>query len=198
MYHYTYLLISKLDGRLYIGARTSKVPPEEDTYMSSAKTVSKEYKRNCTKSILKTFFTRKEALMHEIYLHNLFEVSTNPEFFNKAKQTSTKFDTTGVKLTKEHKAKVGRKGALHHFYGKHVLPQVVEKIRKTKLNNPYSNYNYDHTIYHWYNLVTKQEISCTRQVLAKKFNLQSNHLGEIIKGVRSTHKNWTINKKEPL
>jgi len=98
MYHYTYLLINKTDGRLYIGVRSSKIPPEKDNYMSSAKTVSNEYKLNCKKSILKTFNTRKEAISHEVYLHNLFDVAINPEFFNAAKQTSTKFDTSGVKM----------------------------------------------------------------------------------------------------
>jgi hypothetical protein len=85
--------------------------------MSSAKTVSKEYKQNCTKSILKTFKARKEALAHEIYLHNLFEVAINPAFFNAAKQTSTGFDTTGIpmhkyrsyKMTDETKKQISNK-----------------------------------------------------------------------------------------
>jgi hypothetical protein len=195
MYHYTYLLINNSDNRMYIGARSSKVLPADDPYMSSAKTVSREYKRNCRKHILKIFKTRKEAIAHEIYLHTLFEVGVNPEFFNAAKQTSIGFDTAGTRLTKEHRAKIGRKGSLNGNYGKPMDPAVKEKMRQTKLRHPKSNANYDHTEYTWINLKTYTIETCTRQVLTKRFNLQSNHLGEIIQGNRKTHKNWTLKEK---
>ena len=42
------------------------------------------------------FSTRKEAVLNEIKLHNEFNVAINNSFFNKAKQTSTGFDTTGI------------------------------------------------------------------------------------------------------
>ena len=47
------------------------------------------------KRVLCIFKTRKEALQHEIYLHNKYNVSTNSKYANQANQTSTGFDTTG-------------------------------------------------------------------------------------------------------
>ena len=81
-YYYTYLLISSHDDRMYIGSRSSSVPPEEDTaYMSSSKAVSKEYLSNCQKFILSTFLTYKDALMHEVFLHDIYDVAKNTDFF---------------------------------------------------------------------------------------------------------------------
>lgn len=52
----------------------------------------------CQKVILAVWDSREEAISHEILLHEIFNVAANPKFFNQAKQTSTKFDTTGVKF----------------------------------------------------------------------------------------------------
>lgn len=95
MYHYVYLLQNKADYKKYIGVRSCKVPIENDSYMSSSKWATKEYLANCTKTILKTFTTRKEAVEYEIYLHDKYDVAMNPEYFNQAKQTATKFDRSG-------------------------------------------------------------------------------------------------------
>jgi hypothetical protein len=95
-HYYVYMLVSKDDLRAYIGYRGSFNKPAKDTkYMSSSKAVTKEYLQNCVKYILKTFDTAKEALEHEVYLHALYNVDTNPAFFNLSKQTSTKFSCTG-------------------------------------------------------------------------------------------------------
>jgi hypothetical protein len=48
-----------------------------------------------SKEILAVFNTRTEAVAHEVQLHDKFCVATNPEFFNRAKQKTTGFDTTG-------------------------------------------------------------------------------------------------------
>lgn len=107
MYYYTYLLINNTDGRMYIGSRGCKCLPEEDTnYLSSSKVMSKDYLLDCRKSILKICLTSIEALTHEVYLHKLFDVAINPAFFNAAKQTSIKFDRTGVSQSDAHKKKI--------------------------------------------------------------------------------------------
>lgn len=96
MHHYTYLLINTATLMMYIGKRSCNCVPELDTgYKGSSKYVPKT---ECVKVILKTFLTAKEALEHEIKLHNIFNVAVNSMFYNKAKQTSTKFDTTGTKV----------------------------------------------------------------------------------------------------
>lgn len=94
MNHYTYLLINKFTGMLYIGKRSCTCLPEEDIdYMSSSKYVPKQ---DCFKVILSKFESSSDAIQDEIKLHTLFNVGVNPAFYNKAKQTSTSFDTTGT------------------------------------------------------------------------------------------------------
>ncbi|RUT50975.1 hypothetical protein [Campylobacter fetus] len=87
----------------YIGCRTSKVEPELDTtYLGSSKHTPNHLVVN--KEILGIFSNRSEALKNEIFWHNYHDIANNPTFYNKAKQTSTKFDTTGIKFqwTQEH------------------------------------------------------------------------------------------------
>lgn len=97
MYHYVYLLIHPIDRRRYIGLRSSTVLPTQDTkYKSSCKVVSKEYLLKCKKRVLRIFNSRTEAAAFEVYLHHKYNVGVNPRFFNGAKQTSTKFDQSGL------------------------------------------------------------------------------------------------------
>ena len=126
MYHYTYILLDPESKMKYIGMRSSKCKPEEDTYMGSSYAMTIYDKRRCDKLILEEFNTREEAFHHEIKLHNQFEVHTNPEFWNLSKQTSTKFisNRKGCKLTEEHKRKCsealkGRK-----------MPEVTEEHKR--------------------------------------------------------------------
>lgn len=110
MNHYTYK-ITYNTGKYYIGVRSCKCKPEEDTkYLGSSKHTPND--KVILKEILAVFTTRKEAVLSEIELHNKFEVSTNEMFYNKAKQTSVGFDTSGITLTKEHLEKIsnGLKG----------------------------------------------------------------------------------------
>jgi len=93
---------------LYIGKRQSKVLPCEDiSYMGSSKYVPKN---ECFKVILSEFTSAIEATNEEIRLHKVYDVGVNPLFYNRAKQTSVKFDTTGMTftLTKEQREKISR------------------------------------------------------------------------------------------
>lgn len=122
--HYVYLLINPLDNMMYIGKRSCDCSPEEDTsYMSSSKYVPKDL---CDKLILEEFSTAKEAIEYEIYLHNHFDVANNKQFYNKAKQTSTGFDTTGTTLTKEHRQKCSQA-----LKGRAVSIEHANKISKS-------------------------------------------------------------------
>ena len=110
MYHYTYLVTAEqpTDSRkYYIGCRTSKVWPTEDNYFGSCKPFNKWQKQNgkdnLKKEILAVWPSRELAIEHEIRLHDAMDVAVNPEFWNQAKQTATKFDTTGASLTDEAK-----------------------------------------------------------------------------------------------
>lgn len=101
-HHYVYILIDTQpeDSRkFYIGVRSCTCNPEDDNYIGSSKSMTDEQKSRCDKLILEEFSSREEALNYEILLHNKFDVGINPMFYNKSKQTSTGFDTTGMKFT---------------------------------------------------------------------------------------------------
>jgi len=92
----------------YIGVRTCKTTPDCDkNYWGSSKYVPKDIKKTGTKTILKIFYKREDAILHEIELHNLHDVARNKKFWNRSKQTSTGFDTSGTKLTKEQRVRCG-------------------------------------------------------------------------------------------
>lgn len=119
----------------YIGVRSSKNLPELDTsYWGSSKHLPKDVARTHNKTVLANFFTRKDAVDYEIYLHNLYDVAVNPMFYNKAKQTSVKFDTSGIKLPPEH-AERARK----QFLGKKHSEETKRKLsefHKGKTKSP--------------------------------------------------------------
>lgn len=102
-FHYVYRItnLNPVDERkYYIGVRSSKVKPEEDTnYKSSSKYLKKAIKEighsNFVKEILTEWSSRELATKEEIRLHNNFDVAKNPEYYNMSKQTSTGFDPTG-------------------------------------------------------------------------------------------------------
>ena len=97
MFHYTYIIQDTHSEMRYIGARSSKVPPTEDTsYWGSSKYLPEDVRGTHRKIILKVFDTREKAIQHEIELHELNDVARSPKYYNKSKQTSTKFDTTGI------------------------------------------------------------------------------------------------------
>lgn len=93
-WHYVYYSYEEW-GRGYIGKRSSKVPPSQDSYMGSFK--DKTF-RPVHKIILAVFETSKQALEAEIALHSFYKVDENPHFANQARQTSSGFCWHG-KLT---------------------------------------------------------------------------------------------------
>ncbi|WP_057042132.1 NUMOD3 domain-containing DNA-binding protein [Campylobacter coli] len=106
MFHYTYL-IEYTTGKKYMGVRSSKVPPEEDTkYVGSSLITPND--KILRKIILQQFETRQEALQSEIEYHKKYDVAVNTDYYNRARQTSTGFDVTGTKFTKEHREKIGK------------------------------------------------------------------------------------------
>lgn len=120
-YHYTYWITNVKEQKHYIGVRSSKIPPIKDLgikYFSSS--LNKDFKKAQKSTpdffeykVLNLFNTRHEAVLSEIELHNTFEVATNPKFYNKMKQSSTGFDSTGVspwckgkKFSENHRKKI--------------------------------------------------------------------------------------------
>jgi len=163
-YHYVYKItnLTPIDSKkYYIGVRSSIVIPEEDiNYKSSSKYLKEALctisHSNFIKEILSIWPTRKLAVAEEIRLHNEFDVARNPEYYNKSKQTSTSFDTSGVSFYQsnqvrqqavstrknnnenwhsvETKIKIGdaNRGEKNGMSNK---PQSDEARRKIKMNN---------------------------------------------------------------
>jgi len=121
-HHYVYKSFEE-KGREYIGVRSCDCIPEEDTkYFGSFK--DKSFFPT-EKTILFVCETRKEVVEIEIELHNFFDVAVNPQFANRAKQTSTGFDRAGVPRTKEDKKKISEanSGENHPQFG---IPHTEE------------------------------------------------------------------------
>ena len=121
-YHYTYWL-SSAPNENYIGVRSCNCKPEDDTdYLSSSKIVHQMIAegKKFHKHILKVWPTRQEAIEHEILMHRVLDVGRNPLFLNKARQKSTGFDVSGMKLSAETRAKMStsHKGDKNPMYGK--------------------------------------------------------------------------------
>ena len=143
--HYVYCSYEEW-GRDYIGVRSCDCLPEEDTkYFGSFR--DKTFKPT-GKTILFVCETREEAAEIEIKLHDFFDVAVNPRFANKSKQTSTRFDVTGVILgprTEEEKKKLskansgeknpcyGRTGEKHPQFG---VPNKAQSEKMSGEKNP--------------------------------------------------------------
>lgn len=106
MNHYTYQ-IHYSNGMKYIGVRSCKCSPSDDTNYVGSSTYT-DNNLITHKEILREFATREEAVLHEIELHEQHDVAKSDTFYNRSKQTSTGFDTTGLSmtLTEEHKQKI--------------------------------------------------------------------------------------------
>jgi hypothetical protein len=98
MFHTAYNSFeTKPNGRDYIGKHSSEDP--YDNYLGTFK--DKSFDPNA-KIIMAYSKTPEGALWFEINFHNVFNVSQNPQFANRSKQTSTKFDTTGQTGLREY------------------------------------------------------------------------------------------------
>ena len=130
-HHYVYHSYEEW-GRDYIGCRSCDCLPEEDTkYFGSFR--DKTFFPT-EKTILFVCETREEVLEIEIELHDFFDVAVNPQFANRSKQTSTKFDTTSVIFgprTEETKKKLSEQkiGERNPQFG---VPRTEEDKKKIK------------------------------------------------------------------
>jgi len=93
----------------YYGKRSSKAHPSEDIgvkYFSSSSdrmfiAEQKEYPGNFKYKVVRIFERSEDALLFEIKLHEKFQVDTHQSFYNKSKQTSSKWTTTGKTTSEE-------------------------------------------------------------------------------------------------
>jgi hypothetical protein len=135
-YNYVYKLknLNPIDERIYyIGCRSCDCDPINDNYYSSSKEIKSLIKSGFTfeKKIFKIFETRKEAIAYEIELHNRFNVSNNPKFYNISKQSSSGFDTTGIIFINKSPIRIDdykKSNIKYHSYGKITVKEANGKI----------------------------------------------------------------------
>lgn len=141
-YHYVYELEDCETHIKYIGLRTSKVQPEQDTYMSSSKIIKKllRIQRKFTKTILSTWSSRLEAAQEESRLHVLYDVGRNPNFYNltcspqKAVHGGVLKGRTYNEIHGEIKALKLRKTKSDGQKGRIFTPEHKQKLRENHAN----------------------------------------------------------------
>jgi hypothetical protein len=120
-HHYTYYSYEEW-GMGYFGSRSCDCLPEEDVdYFGSY--ANKNFTPT-QKIILKSDYeTRADAIKDEVTLHDYYDVAANPHFANRAKQTSTRFTTSGMKMTEEQRKKMGDR-----LRGRKLSIEVIKKV----------------------------------------------------------------------
>jgi hypothetical protein len=156
MYHYVYRITNTKIKKYYYGARSSKNKPILDIgllYFGSSKDKNfmaeqRNNPSNFKYKVVKILKSRKDAILFEIFLHNKFDVGKNPRFYNRAKQSSTRFDTTGIS-TSEYNHSTNKTGELSSNFQKPLTLEHKQKISKssTTREKKFSNtahYGSDH------------------------------------------------------
>lgn len=138
MYHYVYRITNIKLFKHYYGKRSSKVPPKEDIgikYFSSSK--DKEFMQdqinnpdNYIYVVIEEFESAIDAINAEIFFHDIADVAINPRFYNKSKQTSSGWDTTGIVHTEEYKTKMSET-----LKGRVVSEETKAKMSKAQIGN---------------------------------------------------------------
>lgn len=208
--HYVYLLQNRVNGMCYIGVRSCTGTVWDDSYMGSSRHMTQEDKNNCNKIVLARFGSREEAVAYEIEMHEKFDVVKSPLFYNKAKQTSTGFDTTGRVMSEEEKEKrskalMGHKGA-KTWSGKKLPEATRVKMSQATKGVPKSDQHkkalkeshksrqykaYDDTIYTFMNKDGAVFIG-TQYAICKQFSVDKSNINSLTKGKRKSHKGWSI------
>lgn len=138
---YVYQVKHRETGEFYIGSKYAIGATPENTmdYLGSPKGKSarcvryknllSNEKNMLSKTILKTFDTRHEALAYEIELHKM--LFNDSLCLNGAKQTSNRFSTEVA-------------GKEHPMFGKTHLAESKEKMRLAKLGKARGEYSLEH------------------------------------------------------
>ena len=148
VYHYVYRITNIVENKHYYGKRSSKVLPLLDigiSYFSSSSDKEfindqKNNPKNYKYKVVSVYLTSEQAIAKEIKLHNKFDVGANSHFYNKAKQTSTKFNLAGTKASEETKAKLSkaRKNKESPNKGKKFSEASKEKLSKALKGRKFS------------------------------------------------------------
>lgn len=118
-YNYVYRITNTKENKHYIGVHSSNIEPALDfgiKYKGTSKDFDfmqdqKDNPQDYVYQILEYFATREEALLREMYLHELYNADLNESFYNIRKQSSTTWDNTGnrkiaKKISKANKGRI--------------------------------------------------------------------------------------------
>jgi len=130
---------------MYIGVRSCECLPEQDNYWGSSKHLPLGKKKNlsdlCDKFVLGRFDSREDALQDEIRRHRTNDVAVSKLFWNRAKQTSTGYDTAGVVSWNKGKefSEESRLKMSESRKGMKLSDETKSKISKGNLGKPKHN-----------------------------------------------------------
>lgn len=140
MKHYVYKISNIIENKHYIGVRSSKNPIKDlgIKYFSSSSDKEfmleqQEFPERFEYNILEVFSTRKDAINKEIELHDLYDVAVNESFYNKSKQTSIGFCTSGATHSQETKDKISAT-----LTGKPHSEETKRKISDSNMGKKYT------------------------------------------------------------
>jgi hypothetical protein len=139
--HYVYRITNMTENKHYYGCRSTSLRPEQDIcklYKSSSSDqdfmqAQEDRPEDFKYKVIKNYDDRKKAIRLEIKLHNYFDVAVNKSFYNKAKQTSTGFDTTGIKLpnvSESNKNRILSEESRNKISQAHKGKKITEETRK--------------------------------------------------------------------
>jgi len=200
--YYSYEIDKGIDGLGYIGyrrLRDAPTPEEEDYFGTQKSPKNKAFKDNPNKSkiILGVFETRKEALAHEIYLHELWMVDRNDHFANQSRQKSKGFTPPLVPWNKgkPHSSKTrkniskAKKGKPTWNKGKKTGQKVWNKGVDYKDNPQYVGEKLN-----WINEKTKEIIlnASVKELCEMKPELRATDLYGVKTGRLKHTKKWKI------
>lgn len=199
--YYSYETDKGIEGLGYIGSRKLKkasIPEQEDYFGTPKSSKNREFKDNPNKDkiILGVFETAEEALEHEIYLHDIWDVDKNPHFANQAKQTSEKFYCS----TSWNKGK-----KLHYKVwndGKTGLQSHSDEWKKeaSDRNKGEKNYFYEGKLFDWINEdlgIIEMQLSVIE--LREKYDHlkdSKNRLYSVSSGSNKSYRGWKLYKHE--
>ncbi len=142
--HYVYRITNIDKHKHYYGTRSTDISPINDIgkkYFSSSVdkdfvNEQKENPNNYKYKIIKVFDNRKNAIELEIKLHKRFDVASNTSFYNRSRQVSTGFDTTGTTYSHKEstKQKIKKSRAKQIFSDNDKLKMSLSNIEYKKIH----------------------------------------------------------------
>jgi hypothetical protein len=160
-----------------------------------------------TKQILSEWSSRDEALSHEVLLHEIFYVDTNPLFLNRARQTSQRFtfNSKGLKPKPETilKMRKNNKGSNNPMAGRKQSEASKEKNRQKQLGKSHSVRTREqmaishrgkvrNTTLYTLRHVEHGKVTLTKAGFKERYGLHSSAISNVIKGMYKSTRGWTL------